>query len=69
MVAFADRLAFFKIGFSWGGVTSLVMVYPSLDRPGKNYAGRLVRFNIGLEEPSDLIDDLASSLDSMATSG
>jgi cystathionine beta-lyase len=69
VAAFADRLALFKIGFSWGGVTSLVMVYPNLNRSGKSYAGRLVRFNIGLEEPSDLIDDLASSLDSMATSG
>jgi cystathionine beta-lyase len=69
VAAFADRLALFKIGFSWGGVTSLVIVYPNLDRPGKEYAGRLVRFNIGLEEPSDLIEDLASSLDLMAARG
>ena len=33
-IAFADRLTLFKIGFSWGGVTSLVIVYPNLDRPG-----------------------------------
>lgn len=69
VAAFADRLALFKIGFSWGGVTSLVMVYPNLDRPGTNHAGRLVRFNIGLEEPSDLIGDLSASLDSMANGG
>ncbi len=65
--AFADRLRLFKIGFSWGGVTSLVVVYPNLDRPGKNYGGRLVRLNVGLEEPSDLIADLAQSLSAMGS--
>jgi cysteine-S-conjugate beta-lyase len=67
VTAFADRLRLFKIGFSWGGVTSLVVVYPNLDRPGKNYGGRLVRLNVGLEEPSDLIIDLSQALDSMGT--
>jgi cystathionine beta-lyase len=62
VAAFADRLRLFKIGFSWGGVTSLVVVYPNLDRPAMNYGGRLVRLNVGLEEPSDLIADLAQSL-------
>jgi len=65
-IAFADRLTLFKIGFSWGGVTSLVIVYPNLDRPGRNYGGRLVRLNVGLEEPADLIADLAQALDAMA---
>ena len=63
--AFADRLKLFKIGFSWGGVASLVLTYPNLDRPGENYGGRLVRLNVGLEEPSDLIADLDQALDSM----
>ncbi len=62
VAAFADRLRLFKIGFSWGGVTSLVVVYPNLDRPAMNYGGRLVRLNVGLEEPADLIADLAQSL-------
>jgi cystathionine beta-lyase len=65
VAAFADRLRLFKIGFSWGGVTSLVIVYPDLDRPGRNYGGRLVRLNVGLEEPSDLIADLAQALSAM----
>ena len=65
VMAFADRLTLFKIGFSWGGVTSLVVVYPNLDRPGSHYAGRLVRLNIGLEETSDLIFDLTQALDAM----
>jgi cystathionine beta-lyase len=64
-IAFADRLTLFKIGFSWGGVTSLVIVYPNLDRPGRNYGGRLVRLNVGLEEPADLIADLAQALGAM----
>jgi cystathionine beta-lyase len=65
--AFADRLRLFKIGFSWGGVTSLVVVYPNLDRPGQNYGGRLVRLNVGLEESSDLIADLDQALNAMDT--
>ena len=62
VIAFADALKLFKIGYSWGGVTSLLLVYPNLDRPGENHAGRLVRFNVGLEEPSDLIADLTQAL-------
>jgi len=62
VAAFADRLKFFKIGYSWGGVTSLAVVYATLDRPGKDFGGRIVRFNIGLEEPADLIADLRQAL-------
>ena len=64
--AFVDRLRLFKIGFSWGGVTALAVRYPELDRPGKDYGGRLVRLNIGLEEPADLIADLKQALESVA---
>jgi cystathionine beta-lyase len=67
VIAFADRLQLFKIGYSWGGVTSLALVFPNLDRPGENHAGRLVRFNIGLEEPSDLIADLTQALQMMGS--
>ncbi len=59
---FADTLQLFKIGFSWGGVTSLVMLYPNLDRPQQDYGGRLLRLNVGLEESSDLIADLKQAL-------
>ncbi|HET7650507.1 MAG TPA: cystathionine beta-lyase [Gammaproteobacteria bacterium] len=62
---FVDSLKLFKIGFSWGGVTSLAIIYPSLGRPGKDYGGRLVRLNVGLEEPEDLIADLAAALQAM----
>jgi cystathionine beta-lyase len=59
VAAFVDALTLFGQGFSWGGTASLVMIYPALRRPGRDFEGRLVRFNIGLEEPQDLMDDLA----------
>jgi cysteine-S-conjugate beta-lyase len=59
---FVDALKLFGIGYSWGGVHSLAVAFPALDRPGKEYVGRIVRFNIGLEEPADLIADLSDAL-------
>jgi cystathionine beta-lyase len=59
IVRFIDTLQLFKLGYSWGGVTSLVLPrfgVTRLRRP--SYGDRLVRFNVGLEEPRDLIDDL-----------
>lgn len=53
-----DALELFHLGFSWGGVTSLAMCYPTLERLPEGRGARLVRFNIGLEEPADLIADL-----------
>lgn len=60
--AFVNALKVFRIGMSWGGVTSLALVYPNLERPGKNYGGRLVRLNIGLEAPEDLRSDIEQAL-------
>lgn len=60
--AVINNLKIFKIGLSWGGVTSLAVVYPDLDRPGQDYGGRLVRLNVGLEQPSDLIGDLEDAM-------
>jgi len=59
---FVDSLKLFKIGFSWGGVTSLVMAYPHLKRPTPEDGPRLVRLNIGLEHPADLIADLEQAM-------
>jgi cystathionine beta-lyase len=64
IVRFVDALQLFKIGYSWGGVTSLVMAYESLGRENRNYGRHLVRLNIGLEEPQDLINDLEQALKS-----
>jgi cystathionine beta-lyase len=62
IIRFVNALRLFKIGYSWGGVTSLVMAYESLGRKNRNYGRHLVRFNIGLEEPRDLINDLEQAL-------
>jgi cystathionine beta-lyase len=61
VAAFVDRLELFRLGFSWGGTASLAMIYPDLRRPGRDDTGRLVRLNIGLEEPEDLIADLSNA--------
>jgi len=58
---FVDALMLFKIGFSWGGVTSLAVGFPDIPRQRGFSSGGLVRFNIGLEEPDDLIADLSSA--------
>ena len=56
---FVDSLRLFGIGFSWGGTHSLAVPYRIQDmRRGWPDAGILVRFNIGLEDPDDLIADL-----------
>ncbi len=63
---FCDALQLFKLGFSWGGPISLVMLYNLKDIRSLEQAhlksGWLVRFCIGLEESDDLIDDLAQAL-------
>ena len=60
---FVNQLNIFKIGLSWGGVNSLAVVYPDVDRPCKDYGGRLVRLNVGLENIDDLIGDLQQAMD------
>lgn len=62
---FVDQLEYFQIGSSWGGFESLVAAnIPPLDRSGERWASEvcLLRFHIGLEDPADLIDDLAQAL-------
>ena len=61
--AFVDALELFEIGWSWGGVTSLaVPVNPRRTAREARRGGALVRFNIGLEDPADLIADLDQGL-------
>ena len=59
---FVDSLQLFKIGYSWGGANSLVMSYSGLRRPTPQTGPLLVRLNIGLEDPQDLIEDLEQAL-------
>ena len=67
--AFLDALALFGLGFSWGGFESLALTAdPQFDvrkqRPA--FEGPVVRLNIGLEDPDDLIADLAQALAALA---
>jgi cystathionine beta-lyase len=64
--SFVDALQLFKIGWSWGGFTSLAMAYPALNRLDPKYHGRIVRLNIGLEDPADLIEDLSRAFATLA---
>ena len=59
---FVDALELFKIGYSWGGANSLVMTYAGLKRPTPETGPLLVRLNVGLEDPQDLIEDLERAL-------
>jgi cysteine-S-conjugate beta-lyase len=64
IASFVDALALFKVGYSWGGVTSLAVPWFDLRRTqGTSYDGRLVRLNVGLENADDLIADLDQALD------
>jgi cystathionine beta-lyase len=56
---FVDSLKLFKIGYSWGGPNSLCVPY-RMQAIRRNWAeqGTLVRFNVGLEDPADLIADI-----------
>ncbi len=62
-----DKLKLFKIGYSWGGANSLAVPYRIAQMRSRwDGAGQLVRLNIGLEDPDDLITDLAQALRSLA---
>ena len=65
--AFVDGLRLFGIGVSWGGYESLVLPSHVRRSLGAASTGPLVRFHIGLEDPDDLIADLAAGLDRMPT--
>jgi len=65
--AFVDALKLFKVGYSWGGVTSLAVAYDIGRIPGRPpYEHRIVRLNIGLEATADLISDLEQALAKLA---
>lgn len=66
---FIDNLKLFKIGFSWGGSNSLCVPY-RIQTMRKRWAGQgqLVRFNIGLEDPADLVGDIEQALPALGAS-
>lgn len=65
---FVDRLRRFGIGYSWGGYESLALPVRPQRTVSKPPARELVRLHIGLEDPSDLIEDLAQALASVGGS-
>ncbi len=63
---FVEALQWFGLGHSWGGYESLVLpVDPAaVHRPGAWVdRGAVVRLHVGLEDPEDLVADLAQALD------
>lgn len=67
---FCDALQLFKLGFSWGGPVSLVMLYNLKEMRVLEHShlkeGFLVRFCIGLEHPEDLLQDIKQALKVLA---
>lgn len=60
-----DALDLFGIGYSWGGFESLAVPAEAIRTvTDPDWGGPLVRLNIGLEDPKDLIADLEAALDS-----
>ncbi|HEX3061460.1 MAG TPA: cystathionine beta-lyase, partial [Usitatibacter sp.] len=64
---FVEGLECFAIGYSWGGYESLVV--PANLRGARSVrpweGGPLIRLQIGLEDPGDLLTDLDRALESM----
>jgi len=65
VLAFVDALRLFKIGYSWGGVTSLVMAYDLRSPKRPKYEHRIVRLYTGLEAIDDLKADLEQALEAL----
>jgi cystathionine beta-lyase len=64
-VRVVDALARFGIGFSWGGYESLALpIDPERCRTAVPWAspGAMIRLQIGLEDPDDLLADLEQAL-------
>ena len=62
-----DSLTLFGMGASWGGFESLVLPFkPTRTAATRAPAGPCLRFHIGLENPDDLIADLAQGFKRLA---
>ena len=60
--AFVEGLELFGIGYSWGGYESLAIPVDPIRTVARPPGSNLVRLHVGLEDPDDLIEDLASAL-------
>ncbi|GAA4719201.1 cystathionine beta-lyase [Sphingomonas lutea] len=63
---FIDSLELFGIGYSWGGFESLVLPADPVRTVSEPPAANLVRLHVGLEDPRDLIADLANAFKAAA---
>jgi cysteine-S-conjugate beta-lyase len=69
--AMLDGMRLFGMGWSWGGFESLIIpTYPERTRTVTTWdaGGPCLRLHVGLEDPEDLIADLADGLSRLATS-
>jgi cystathionine beta-lyase len=66
--AFLDALELFGLGFSWGGFESLAL-HSDPQFKVRTFApafeGPVLRLNVGLEEPAELISDLRQGLNAL----
>jgi cystathionine beta-lyase len=72
LAALVDDLRYFGLGSSWGGFESLIV--PGFPPPKRSVSdlpgpGPIVRLHVGLEDPDDLIADLAAGLDRLSAVG
>ena len=66
LAAMLDGLEHYGMGYSWGGYESLILpVDPPSLRTATQWqeAGQVIRLHAGLEDPGDLIADLAAGLE------
>ncbi|HEX5433333.1 MAG TPA: cystathionine beta-lyase [Candidatus Angelobacter sp.] len=66
VLRFVNSLRLFRIGYSWGGVNSLVMAYDLHSPKRPAYGSRIVRLYVGLEDVNDLRNDLETALAKLA---
>ncbi|MGB0696048.1 MAG: cystathionine beta-lyase [Rhodospirillaceae bacterium] len=69
VTAMLDNMALFAMGYSWGGYESLIMAtHRSIARTATQWQhkGTSFRLHIGLEDPDDLIADLAAGFDRLS---
>lgn len=72
LAALVDGLAYFGLGFSWGGYESLILpVDPATTRSATRWQaeGPCLRIHAGLEDPQDLIADLEAGFERMREAG
>jgi cysteine-S-conjugate beta-lyase len=64
--AMLDGMQLFRMGYSWGGFESLVVPFKPHRTATTWETGPCLRLHIGLEDPADLIDDLAQGFSRLA---